>query len=394
MKRLIALLAALLLISALPVGAHDPGDELSEVEAEIHRLNEEIAANKVDLTGIAAELAAAEARMIEIRGQIAEVQGRVDGVQLQIDGRELELADLRSQLDDLARELAETRIELRSSRSQIRDRAVELYMGETSGLGGLLMGFGDVSEVAVGMEYAENVLDSMTLLLNSLEILQIQEERQQTEIESRTEGVESIVAQLEGQKAGLEVDLAQMAELEAERQSELDGQAALLASVRRAIDEFEHAKAGLEDDARRLKAEIAARAAAGGQRPGSLLWPVNGAVTSGFGWRTHPILGGKRLHAGIDISASTGQRISAAGNGRVILAETYGGYGRAVVIDHGGGLTTLYAHMSSISVSFGQQVLAGDKVGEVGCSGYCTGPHLHFETRESGEPVDPMKYLG
>ncbi len=119
-----------------------------------------------------------------------------------------------------------------------------------------------------------------------------------------------------------------------------------------------------------------------------------GRVSSPFGYRIHPILGVRKLHTGIDINGSTGTPISAAADGKVILSQTYGGYGRAVVIDHGGGMATLYAHQSSIAVSVGEVVTRGEVIGYVGCTGSCTGPHLHFEVRLNGVPVDPMQYLG
>ena len=124
-----------------------------------------------------------------------------------------------------------------------------------------------------------------------------------------------------------------------------------------------------------------------------LAWPVGGALTSPYGWRIHPIFGDRRLHTGIDLRGSTGEPIHAAANGTVILAGTWGGYGRTVVVDHGGGLSTLYAHASRIAASEGEEVLAGEVVAYVGCTGFCTGPHLHFEVREVGSPVDPMLYL-
>ena len=122
--------------------------------------------------------------------------------------------------------------------------------------------------------------------------------------------------------------------------------------------------------------------------------PVDGPITSRFGLRLHPVLGYRVRHDGVDLSASGGDPIHTAAGGVVILAGRWGGYGRTVVIDHGGGLSTLYAHQSSIRVSVGDEVFAGDVVGYIGCSGYCTGSHLHFEVRELGVPVDPMLYLG
>ncbi len=118
-----------------------------------------------------------------------------------------------------------------------------------------------------------------------------------------------------------------------------------------------------------------------------MVWPASGAVTSGFGMRWG------RLHSGIDIGAGYGAPIRAAQSGTVILAGYNGGYGNCVVIDHGGGLSTLYGHMSSVDASEGQSVDAGDYIGDVGSSGNSTGPHLHFETRIGGDAENPMRYL-
>ncbi len=120
---------------------------------------------------------------------------------------------------------------------------------------------------------------------------------------------------------------------------------------------------------------------------------MRGSISSPFGYRVHPILGTRKLHTGVDFSAASGAAIAAAGDGVVVIAGPYGGYGNAVVIDHGGGLATLYAHQSAVRVSRGATVSRGQTIGAVGCTGLCTGPHLHFETRENGVPVDPMRYL-
>ncbi len=107
----------------------------------------------------------------------------------------------------------------------------------------------------------------------------------------------------------------------------------------------------------------------------------------------HPILGYERFHSGIDIGADYGTVIHAADSGTVIFAGWYGGYGNAIIIDHGGGITSLYGHTSELYVSEGQQVQRGQTIAAVGSTGFSTGPHLHFEVRANGEPVDPSAYL-
>ncbi|NNF53879.1 MAG: peptidoglycan DD-metalloendopeptidase family protein [Acidimicrobiales bacterium] len=122
-------------------------------------------------------------------------------------------------------------------------------------------------------------------------------------------------------------------------------------------------------------------------------WPLVGRLSSGFGTRVHPIFGTRRMHTGIDLGGRAGEPIYAAKGGVVLSAGWRGGYGNAVVIDHGGGFSTLYAHQSAIAVSAGQAVAIGDVVGYVGSTGWSTGPHLHFELRLNGNPIDPVPYL-
>ena len=129
-------------------------------------------------------------------------------------------------------------------------------------------------------------------------------------------------------------------------------------------------------------------------RPSTLGWPLaSPVVTSGFGYRIHPIFGTSRLHAGIDLRGSMGTPILAAGDGVVVSAGWRGGYGNTVIIDHGGSLATLYAHQSRVHVRAGAQVRRGQAIGAVGSTGQSTGPHLHFEVRVNGTPVDPLNYL-
>ena len=124
-----------------------------------------------------------------------------------------------------------------------------------------------------------------------------------------------------------------------------------------------------------------------GESASGFVWPVNGPVVSGYGMRWG------QLHAGIDIAVPAGTPILAAASGTVVLAAVMGGYGNYTCIDHGGGVSTCYAHQSSYAVSSGQSVGQGQVIGSVGCTGHCFGDHLHFEVRVNGSPVDPMGYL-
>jgi murein DD-endopeptidase MepM/ murein hydrolase activator NlpD len=126
---------------------------------------------------------------------------------------------------------------------------------------------------------------------------------------------------------------------------------------------------------------------------GQLSFPVDAPITSEFGWRMHPILGYEKFHSGMDFGAEEGGMIRAAAAGNVILSDWYGGYGNTVIIDHGNGITTLYGHTEGVYVSDGQAVEKGEPIALVGSTGLSTGPHLHFEVRQDGEPIDPAAYL-
>jgi murein DD-endopeptidase MepM/ murein hydrolase activator NlpD len=175
--------------------------------------------------------------------------------------------------------------------------------------------------------------------------------------------------------------------------AEYDRQQVLLVDVEAAIYEFEGEITALAREEASIKSKIRAASEPTGTKPGQLVRPVPGAISSGFGPRVHPILGTMRMHNGVDMNASQGDAIKAAAAGRVILAGVKGGFGNTIMIDHGGGMVTLYAHQSRIGASVGQKVTAGETIGYIGSTGLSTGPHLHFEIRIYGVPKNPTNYI-
>lgn len=227
------------------------------------------------------------------------------------------------------------------------------------------------------MVYAADRDVLMTLKQKADEIIQ-----QRLAVETQKNQVALVRQQLLAQKQQYEAQASQ--------------QASLIDRLKQDRAALEAAEAQLERDSEQLANLIRQRIAVLGgnvQGTGQMMYPINARLTSGYGTRVHPVLGYRRFHSGIDFGASMGTTIRAADSGRVIFAGWYGGYGRAVIIDHGSGISSLYGHASQLYVSEGQTVQQGQSIAAVGSTGLSTGPHLHFEVRRNGNPVNPMGFL-
>ncbi len=393
----LALVVALVTTMLVPASAADPQSELERIQQDIDALNDRIDAAQAQKSDAARELGAAQARVEEILGELSVAKAAVEEVEGKISVEEANLADLESQLEQLERDLAETRAEITATQNDLEVQVVEMYMNASSSVGASMLTFDSAADLQIGLSYSAGVASTSEDMIDGFVALRSEEERQQGAVEGRRSDVQVVLADLEADRQTLQSKLEEVRQLQARAEEDLVAAQNILNSINADIRSAEQHKDGLEAESARLEDEIRRlqeSSGAGGTNPGVIGWPVSGAVTSPFGYRTHPIFGTRRLHTGVDISVGYGTPIAAAEDGVVILASPYGGYGNAVVIDHGGGLSTLYAHQSSIAVSNGSRVSRGQVIGYVGCTGYCTGAHLHFETRENGTPVDPMKYLG
>lgn len=395
-----AVLAGVLALPLLfgPLGppqaaAQDEEDRLEQVERRIAELRRQITAAQSERTELAETIEETQARMTRVKTALAQAEFGLAEAEVAVDFREESVADFGQRIRRLDVELAGTRLEQRLTVDLVKERAAELYMSAALGAEASFLASGDFNTASIRVQYMRNLLAETRVLLASLEVLERQEQTRQDRLRAEQAQEAVLLAELEADQAKAEEQRSAVSALRQELSQELALQVALLAQVNEEIIDHEGQVAALEAESEELEREILRRQIREGRAPGRLAWPVSGVLTSPFGMRIHPVLGGRRMHNGIDIGLPTGSPIYASANGRVILAERRGGYGRMVVLDHGGGLSTLYAHQSSMAVSVGDQVLAGDVIGYIGCSGYCTGPHLHFEVREVGAPVDPMKYL-
>ena len=301
------------------------------------------------------------------------------------------------------RQLAEAQKRLEGRESVFYKRVRDIYINGRLSYLDVVIGSKDFSDFANRLEVLKRIIDSDITLINEIK-------KERADIEAHKQKLEADRAKLvELEKSAL----AKQAEIEqkkAERNVVLQKAQNDRATAMQAIEELNASSAQVsamlkERQAARAAAAAAAAAAAsqssGGQGAsdnwvqgtGQLGWPVSGEITSPYGYRVHPIWGTTIYHSGIDIGVDEGTPVHAADGGVVVWSGWMGGYGYAVVIDHGNGLSTLYGHNSELAVDEGQSVAKGQVISYAGSTGNSTGPHVHFEVRVNGDPVDPMGYL-
>ena len=302
----------------------------------------------------------------------------------QIKDNEKKIRQAREQLQTLNTKLQELEYDLNKRRGTTTARLQYLQRQQLQRWWVTLLSSQDLNQFADRRRQIERIYDHDRKLLGELTQRSNQVEKQRNQIVAQKNEIELLTQKLKYQKSNIESEAVA-------QQNTIDR----LKSDRQALSQAEDR---LAEDSRRLSQIILAKVQPydGLILPpgtGQLMYPTIGPVTSNFGWRTHPILGTERFHSGIDFGADYGSLIYASEQGRVIYADWYGGYGNAVIVDHGNGMTTLYAHCSDLYVKDGDIVAKGQPIASVGSTGFSTGPHLHFELRANGEPIDPAANL-
>jgi len=366
---LLALCAGLVAESADPPTSRGLTSRLATVNRKIRRVRAQLHETRKHQRTVASQLEATERRL--------------EAVQQDVTQNKLRLYRAQSILKSVRERLARTRRQLAWHNALLSRRLSDIYQGEDVTYANVILGSLDLWTMLTRSYYVEQVLASDVRLIEQIRRDEAQIRSDEREQVRKVREIDSLQVRLVAQRD-------EIGRLAAERQAQLSRIEHDAALYEQALNELLAKSKEIEDTIRRLQATPAGRQRYARKYTGSLGLPVSGRISSGFGYRMHPILRVRKLHTGVDIAAPSGTAIHASGPGEVILAGWMGAYGYAVVIDHGGGVSTLYGHCSKLLVHVGQKVSKGEVIARVGSTGWSTGPHCHFEKRINGSPVNPF----
>ncbi|QMV41637.1 murein hydrolase activator EnvC family protein [Cohnella cholangitidis] len=388
MNKKFMLLLAMLMVAGLIMQPYH-GQALSEVE----KIDQDLKKLKQDMERAAHNQRYAENTVKDLtgkqeatKGDIEKLLSRIDTVQKRLENTQKKIAEAEEKLYLTGEELQEA-IKQRDNRTELMDSRVRMAYtaGPVSYLDVLLSStsFSDFLDRFDAVESIasqdRNIVDEKKKYTDEVAEMKVQREEELKEIKKLYEEMEVHMQQLEQDEKDKEVLISKLSK-EIEEMEEISEES------EKQLTELAKQASALEAKKNRIKNYY---------KGGKLGMPLKSdyRLSSPFGYRIHPITGKKKLHAGMDMAAPKGTPIYAAETGVVTVAQSWSGYGNCVIIDHGGGLWTLYGHMSAILVKKGETVKRGEKIGLVGSTGQSTGNHLHFEVRKNAEPVNPAPYL-
>ena len=350
--------------------ADDKQAELNEVQSQMQKMQERKEKARQKAAAASEGLEEIQSRLNELQAQARELQAKSNALQAKINDNQAQLAKKKAEV--------EQRKKIYSQRLR------QIYINGQVNYLDVLLGAKDFGDFSSRMYLLQKIISSDIAMLQQLQ-------KDEAEIKSRQEQLDAEMKEIKSTKAELEAKRARANKLKEQRSYMLykaqEEEQQSQSEYERLLAISENITAML----RNMESSGGGSSSSGGT--GRFMWPCRGEITSYFGWRTHPIFGTTKYHSGMDIAVDYGTPIMAADSGTVIYSGWLGGYGYAVMIDHGSGLVTLYAHNQSLNVYEGQYVTKGTCIAYAGSTGYSTGPHCHFEVRLHGEVTEPLNYL-
>jgi murein DD-endopeptidase MepM/ murein hydrolase activator NlpD len=367
-----------------------------EIGQQLRTLQQQVEEASAEESDVLARLDATASRRRQLDARLGELDGEIARAQADLDAATSQLGGVEGDLRRASAKLADTEDGLERARRELVDRAVDAYVRQPSARAvSLILERGEFRDLAATQRFLQSSVAAQRHAVQQYRTLRGRLEEEQAGLTVTREQVSAQRAVVNDQRDALLAGRNEQADVRRQVAAEEGEEKRLLADVRTKVKDFETQIAALKRESDAIAAFLRARQT-GRPMPagnGVLARPVAAPITSGFGPRRHPIFGTVRMHTGVDFGALSGTPIGAASPGTVVWAGERSGYGNTVIVDHGGTLATLYAHQSRIAVKEGQAVNRGQTLGYVGSTGFSTGPHLHFEVRVNGNPVDPMRYL-
>jgi len=373
---------------------------LSPREARIQELRDLVGEASEQEAGLLTEIADIESRLDDLDKAVTDLTRQTTAAQRRLDTAQRTLVKAEADQDVAVRRLGAVQAQVDASRQQMNQTVAAMYQRGTSEeqavYVALVEGASTPQDLFSAQRYVSGTIKSDRRELDHFMALKDDADQLRHQVDARAEEIRVTRDQQAAERDRLQGLKNEAVANRAAAKSEEDRQQDLLKQVQDRKSDFQSELNALQVESGAVGEflrQVQAGQKLGPRKKRTFKAPVNGPISSGFGIRVHPILGDVRMHTGIDFAVGTGYPIKAAGPGVVVWAGPRGGYGNAVIIDHRNGLATLYAHQSKVNVDVGQKVTSGQVVGFVGQTGLATGPHLHFEVRELGDPVDPMLYL-
>ena len=352
--------------------------DLNELQNQKSDIQTQLDESNNQLTDVNNELTENLTQIQKLDESIQTTQDELNSLENEISSKEKEIAEVEEKLDNIVKKY-------NSQKKLLDARLIAMYETDNTNYLDVVLGSKSISDF-ISSYYLISELTSYDIDL--LEVV----ENQRKQIEEQSAKLNTQKNNLEQEKATQQKKQIALSNTKILRQNYIDKLSAQEQEIQSKIDEYNEQINNIEAEIKKLALTVSFGE---DYRGGAMQWPINGhyTVTSNYGMRTHPITGVYKLHTGVDISATIGDNFTAMANGIVVKAEYNSAYGNMVIIDHGGGVQTLYAHGSQIVAQVGQEVKAGDVVLKVGSTGYSTGPHAHFEVRINGNPVNPLDYV-
>lgn len=388
MKKVIA--AGLVLLFVVVNIGTASADELEKLKNEQNTIKQQMDAEKKSLKSVQKEFNSLSEKVRYIENQLKETEKELANLNAELQKAELKVIKAEEELREIEEALQE-RVDI------FKERLKDIYKTGDVSIFEVLTESTSLTDFLVRFELLKKIAQQDMDLVEEIDQQRLVAEEKKAEVEKKRDDVALL-------KEQSEIKFAQLEDQKKEQQEFLAQIRQDKATIEQALAELDADSAKLGNRIRQIQASRAAERAkknpgssSSNQTPynGRFTWPTPGytGINSDYGMRNHPVLRTKKLHTGIDIGAPMGSTAVAGDRGEVIFTGWFGAYGWTVVVDHGGGISTMYPHLSKITVKDGQKVSRGQEVGKVGTSGTSTGPHMHFEVRVNGEPVNPWPYL-